>query len=203
MTGDIFDEENEELEEMEEEGEADLSPVEQAFVDCYEAGKDEDEVMMAMVQTGEVKFKAVSKLYNNLSERFGYVTNKKQRAEIVADCIQGGSIADEVGLKAVIANVVELSKGVSDNAAKALVRHFAKKNELDIYKIPKGEGRTNIRNELFEYIILNPTCTEADVVAFVKKNGTENMIKNADRYVGFWEWGCKIRNQAIDTLMDD
>jgi len=163
-----------------------------AFTDAMADEKDEDDVKMAMIQAG-AKFKNVAKLYNTLLVELGYMKSKAERNEILAGILTGLDMTDEaVFTRAVEQAMAEI--GVDEKPAAALVRAWAKKNEVEYFKPEKkvSEGPTGITKAIFDWIYENEFATEEQLVEHLKVVGTENTLRHKTLYQGILGLANKI-----------
>lgn len=173
-----------------------LEKVKVAFEKAVGAGKNEDEIKMAMINAGAT-FKNVSRMYTDLCVSSGLITSKDKKAEIVAAVMAKAKVDNEEGLKTAIDNVVSKCKGVSEKAAAGLIRSYCKKNEIDMYKRPKGAGGSSgFASKFYGFLRSNPKASEADAAKFINGEGDyEDTSENVKRHLSHY--------QAIRKLCND
>lgn len=196
-------EENQEVEAFEEEVEQEQAEdanaeVREAFDESIAEEADEDAVKMAMIGAGAT-FKNVTRLYNQYMIDSGLAISKADRNQIVEDTLEGKEFADEESFDACISDLVAAIQGSTERSAASLIRAYAKKNELECYTKPKGQGgnRSSFASTFYEYLIGNPSKEEAE--AYVKGEGdnadtSDNVKKHLSHYMGIWELANKIHN---------
>lgn len=195
--------EDEELEGTEvaeaEDNEAEEEPddIEIAFSDAMEEGKTEDEIMLAMIEAGAT-FKNVKSRYNALMVDTGMLDSRAEKQKIVSDTLEGMELAEEDGFTAAVEALVENLKGVNAKSAAASIRQYAKKNELEVYKKPKGTGtgRAGITSLFYDWIIANLPVTDDQVNDWIATNGTENTKRNARAHVARAHLANRAYNKA-------
>lgn len=158
----------------EEQSEKDLleEQVRAAFDESVSAEDEEDDVKMAMIGAGAT-FKNVTRFYNKFMIDAGMAISKADRSQIVDDTLEGRDLESEEDFDSAVAALVEAVQGSTERSAAALVRSYAKKNDLTVYSKPKGEGasRVTFRSTFYEWIVANPDATEADAKAYVMGEG--------------------------------
>lgn len=159
--------------------------IEIAFNEAMEEGKTEDEVMLAMIEAGAT-FKNVKTRYNALMVDNGYLDSRAEKQEIVNSTLEGADLSTEEGFSAAVEALVESLKGVNEKSAAASIRQYAKKNELECYKKPKGEGtgRSGITSQFHDFVIANLPVSDEAINKWIEENGTENTKRHARVYIG-------------------
>ncbi len=182
----------EDQEVMEDEvNEAELA-IQTAFDEAIANESDEDAVKMAMIGAG-ASFKNVTRLYNQFMIGAGLAISKDDRNQIVTDTLEGRDLSEEQGFNDAVEALVEAVQGATERSAAALVRSYAKKNELDVYAKPKGTGtgRVGFASKFYDFLAANPKSTKEEALAFVNGEGdhedtSENVKKHASHYMGVW-----------------
>lgn len=168
-----------------EEAEADEpDDIELAFDNAVSEGKEEDEIMLDMIQAGAT-FKNVRSRYNALLVDNGYLDSRAEKSDIVNSTLEGVDLTDEDSFNASVEALVEALKGVNAKSASASIRAYAKKNELECYKKPAGTGtgRSGITSDYHDWLIDNCPVTHADVNAWIETNGTGNTKRHAKAWL--------------------
>ena len=157
--------------------------IELAFDAAVSDGKEEDEIMLAMIEAGAT-FKNVKSRYNALLVDNGYLDSKAEKAKIVTDTLEGMDLADEDGFQSAVDVLIEGLKGATEKSVAASIRAYAKKNELEVYKKPKGEGagRSGITSMFHDFVIDSLPVSKEDVDAWIETNGTDNTKRHAKAY---------------------
>ena len=145
-------------------------------------GVDEDDVKMAMIGAGAT-FKNVTRLFNEYMVVGGFAMTLETKRELVATSIDGLEISGEEGFSAAVDAIVENGTNVSAASAGALIRAHAKKNELEVYAKPAGEGGT--RNpfvpNFHAALVENPTMGEDGLRAVIAELSEEHQV-NPNRW---------------------
>lgn len=172
--------------EVEAEDEEDEGPddIEIAFDEAMSEGKTEDEIMLAMIEAGAT-FKNVKTRFNALMVDNGYLNSRAEKQEIVNKCLEGADLSTEESFNSAIAALVAELKGVNEKSAAASIRQYAKKNELECYKKPKGEGagRTGITSQMHDFIVANLPISDEALIAWIDENGTQNTKRHEKVYL--------------------
>lgn len=140
-----------------------------AFNAAIDAGKEEDDIKMAMIGAGAT-FKNVTRLYNEYMVETGRAMTKEAKADLVEKTAKDQDLASEEGFDKVVKAVVKGGTNINEQSASALVRAWAKKNEVECYAKPKGTGavRNPFVNNFHSALIENPHMDEQglkDVIA--------------------------------------
>jgi hypothetical protein len=156
----------------------------------------EDDIKMSMIGAGAT-FKNVTRLYNQFMIESGLAISKSDRNELVEDTLTGKSFAEEEDFNSAVDELMEVVKGCTERSAAALVRAYAKKNELDVYAKPKGQGgnRVGFAGKFYEFL-LQPR-TEVEAKAYVM--GTDGHVETSpntqnhlSHYMGIWKLTSQI-----------
>lgn len=169
---------NAEAKEVEKEVEVE-DTIRPAFDDAVAADKTEDEVKMALIGAGAT-FKNVTRLYNQYMVDAGFAVSKEEKQEIVDKILTDKDLADEKVFTKAVAAIVAKAAGVTEKSAAALIRAFAKANELEVWKKPKGggEGRSGFKSRFYDHLQANPSMTEEDVSKYLQEaEGTSANIQ--------------------------
>lgn len=141
-----------------------------AFNKAIDADKSEDDIKMAMIGAGAT-FKNVTRLYNENLVATGRAMTKEAKATLVEESVtaKGADLTTEEGFGKVQAAIVKGGTNVSESSAAALIRAYAKKNELECYAKPKGSGA--VRNPFVQNfhaaLIENPHMDEDGLKAVI------------------------------------
>jgi len=157
----------------------------EAFETAVAADKSEDDIKMALIGAGAT-FKNVTRLYNTYMVDAGYAISKEEKTEIVEKILDGKDLADEAVFTKALDAIVKKAAGVSEKSAAALIRSFAKANELECYKKPKGSGgaRAGFKSRFLKALVATPTMNEAECTEYLKTaEGTSgNILKHESVY---------------------
>lgn len=181
---------------MNEETSADeINEILNAFEDAVAAGKSEDEVKMALIGAGAT-FKNVTRLYNQYMIDAGYAISKEEKSEIVDKILEGKDLADESVFNKAIEAIVKKAAGVTEKSAASLIRSYAKANDLECYRKPKGTGgaRVGFRSRFFDALVANPAMSQEDCGEYLRtaEGTSDNVVKHESVYQGIRELVNKI-----------
>lgn len=143
-----------------------------AFDGAIQAESDEDDVKMAMIGAGAT-FKNVTRFYNQYMIDAGMAISKADRSQIVDDTLEGTDFDTEELFELAVGNLVDAIQGSTERSAAALIRSYAKKNEMECYIKPKGEGgqRNSFVHRYYNWLAENPAATEEAANDFIFGNG--------------------------------
>ena len=172
-----------------------------AFVDAMEAEKSEDEVKMAMIQAG-CPFKKVAKMYNQFLVDAGLANSKEERTQLLDKTLAGKDLSDEKVFNKAVATLVEKGKGINEKSAAAMIRSWGKKNDVEVYAKPKGEGggRTGFASLFYDWLLENPKCTKEEAADFIHgRNGNEPTSENVKRHESHYLAIASLVNKAASA----
>ena len=142
--------------------------------------KTEDEVKMQMIAAGST-FKSVTRQFNELMIESGRAMSKKDRDENVELIAAEYDLADENDFNQAVSDVIDAVSGTTEKSAAAALRAYGRKNEIDTWKKPKGEGKSGFAS-LFYGILATGPVSEEDAIAFIQGSGdnaeTSPNVKN-------------------------
>lgn len=170
--------------------------IEVAFQDGMEAGKEEDEIMLDMIAAGAT-FKSVKTIYNKCMVEGGFVNSRAEKTEIVNETLKGADLSTEEGFSAAVEALMANLTGVNERSVAGSIRQYAKKNELDVYKKPKGEGagRSGITSKFYDFVKENTPLSKEQVATWIEENGTENTKRHANHFQGIAKLCADIANK--------
>lgn len=160
-----------------------------AFDEAVQEDSDEDSIKLSMIAAG-ASFKNVTRLFNQFMIDAGLAISKADRSAIVEETMEGlEGLETEEGFNDAVAALVESVQGASEKSAAGLVRAYCKKNELECYKKPKGEGsgRTGFTSLYHAWLVANPSCTEEEATAYIMgENGNPETSDNTKRHKSYY-----------------
>lgn len=175
---------------MTEETKVDLETVIREAFDAA-TGKDEDEVKLAMISAGAT-FKNVTRLFNQFCVDAGLTVSKEEKDQIIAGILEGADLSLEEVFNAKVEEVMSALVGSTDKSAAALIRAYAKKNELEVFKKSKGAGtgeaKAGFASKFYDFLLANPTSTVDEAKAYINGEGeheetSENTKRHAAHYL--------------------
>ena len=156
-----------------------------AFDAAHAAGKEEDDIKLDMIGAGAT-FKNVTRLFNQFSVDAGLTVSKEEKDQILLDVLNGADLADEATFNAKVEELMARLSGSTDKSAAALIRAYAKKNGLEVFKKAKGgtgEAKTGFAAKFYDWLVANPTSTVAEATAFIQgTDGHEETSENTKRH---------------------
>lgn len=156
-----------------------------AFDAAHAAGKEEDDIKLDMIGAGAT-FKNVTRLYNVFAVDAGLTVSKEEKDQILLDVLNGADLADEATFNTKVEELMARLSGSTDKSAAALIRAYAKKNGLEVFKKAKGgsgEGKVGFAGKFYEWLIANPTSTVEQATAVIQgTDGNEETTENVKRH---------------------
>lgn len=168
-------------------GKVDLeATIRAAFDASREAGKEEeDDIKLDMIGAGAT-FKNVTRLYNVFAVDAGLVVGKEEKDQILLSVLTGADLSTEEGFNSKVTELMAALAGATDKSAAALIRAYAKKNGLEVFKKAKGAGgeaKAGFAGKFYEWLVANPTSTVAEATAFINgTDGHEETTENVKRH---------------------
>lgn len=160
--------------------------------------KGEDDIKMAMIGAGAT-FKNVTRFYNKFMIDAGFAISKEDRNALVEGALEGEEFADENDFASCVSLITEAVQGATERSAGALIRSYAKKNELDCYVKPKGEstGRTGFAGLFYDALVVSPAMSKEAAVAFIQGAGdnaetSENTKRHENHFLRIAEMANRI-----------
>ena len=161
-----------------------------------------DDVKMAMIGAGAT-FKNVTRLYNAYCIDAGLAISPADRKQAVEDFLTGKEFETEEDFNECVDGLVIAVKGATERSAGALIRAYAKRNELTAYAKPKGEvgSRPGFVNDFYNWLVANPTSTKEEASAYVMgagdhKDTSDNVKRHISHYLGVWSLVNRVANPA-------
>lgn len=161
-----------------------------AFDEAVGAEKSEDDVKMAMIGAGAT-FKNVTRLYNEFMIDAGLAISREDRNAAVEGALSGMDLSTEEGYDEAVAAVIDAVKGANERSAAALVRGYAKKNELEIFKKPKSEGagRQGFASQFYGWLVEGgATASEKEANDYIMNPAnSQNVHRHLSHYMGIYK----------------
>lgn len=156
-----------------------------AFDEAHSAGKEEDAIKLDMISAGAT-FKNVTRLYNEFAVDAGLVVSKAEKDQVLTEVLTGADLSSEETFNAKVAELVE-KLSTNEKSAAALIRAYAKKNELEVFKKAKGAGtgesKTGFAGTFYQWLIENPTSTVEQATAYIQgTDGNAETSENVKRH---------------------
>jgi len=154
----------------------------QIVKDGYDAGKNDDAILIEIVTAG-ISFKKAAKLFKQSVESLGLRVSTKDVVTQANEILAAIDFAPttQADVDAAVAAITSKVEKVEAKQALAAIRKYAKTNEITLPEKPKGQrGATaghGFRNKAFDWIKANPEAKEADFVAWVAAEGKPEPIQ--------------------------
>ena len=187
------------------EGEEEVDPND-AIIEAFnvaiasEEALEEDDIKLSMIGAGAT-FKNVTRLYNQYMVLAGLAISKEDKVAHVAEALEGLEFEDEAGYDLAVVALMDEEKNINERSAGALLRAYAKKNTLEIYKKPKAEGtgRVGFASTYYDFLVANPYVVEAEAKAYIMNpKNSENVRRHESHYMNLW----KLTNRIMVTLTE-
>ena len=169
---------------------------------------EEDDIKLAMIGAGAT-FKNVTRLYNQMMVAAGLAISKEDKAAHVTETLEGLEFETEEDYDKAVALLMDPEKKITERSAGALLRAYAKKNSLEIYKKPQveGSGRVGFAAGYYDHLVANPRISEANAKAFIMDpKNSENVHRHVSHYMNLWKLASRIVSrfdEAIDAANAD
>lgn len=145
----------------------------QIITDGFKEGMADDDILVSLIAVDGISFKQAGTMFKKLTETLGLRISAKDRKEAGFEILVGLEFAPE-DYDGVLAGRDAVMEGVADtneNQAMAVVRGYAKENELDLPKKAKGGGGNRGGGgkiaKCVEWANANPESTEVEFLEFV------------------------------------
>ena len=172
-----------------------LKDLRDAFLFGINNNKTEDEIKMAMIKAGAT-FKNVTRLFNQFSIDAGLTMKKEEKDSVVAEVCTtlGDALATEEGFQTAVDEVVNKVTGADEGTASRLIRAWARKNEVEVFKKTGGGGtrQSGFRFKFYEALKGNPTMDEKEAEDLINEHGSENDKRHMSHYQGIRELANNI-----------
>ncbi len=187
-------------------GQVDLETlIRNAFDASHAAGKEEDEIKLDMIGAGAT-FKNVTRLFNQFSVDAGLTVSKEEKDQIIAGVLSGADLSTAEGFDSKVAELMAALTGSTDKSAAALIRAYAKKNGLEVFKKAKGgtgEAKTGFAGKFYEWLVANPTSTVAEATAYIQgtdghEETTENVKRHQSHYLAIHRLVNRVAGVAVE-----
>lgn len=176
-----------------------------AFDASHAAGKEEDEIKLDMIGAGAT-FKNVTRLFNQFSVDAGLTVSKEEKDQIIAGVLSGADLSTAEGFDGKVAELMAALTGSTDKSAAALIRAYAKKNGLEVFKKAKGgtgEAKTGFAGKFYEWLVANPTSTVAEATSYIQgtdghEETTENVKRHQSHYLAIHRLVNRVAGVAVE-----
>jgi hypothetical protein len=157
----------------EQNGPTETEKVEQIVREGFDAGHDDDTIMIAIVQAG-ISFRRASRMFKEAVETLGLRTSVKDVKDVarklLAELEFNPSKYSEV--QEVAEKLVETVEGASHSQAMTAIKAYAKENEIALPKREKGEKKagpsegSGFKYKVMAWILANPNFDTENMDGF-------------------------------------
>lgn len=176
-----------------------------AFDASHAAGKEEDDIKLDMIGAGAT-FKNVTRLFNTFSIDAGLVVGKEEKDRIILSVLNGAELNDEATFNAKVTELMAALAGSTDKSAAALIRAYAKKAGLEVFKKAKGstgESKTGFAGKFYDWLLANPTSTVEQATAYIQgtegnEETTENVKRHQSHYLAIHRLVNRVAGVAVE-----
>lgn len=139
-----------------------------------EAGKDDDSILIEIVQSG-IKFKVAGKLFNKAMQEGGYrITTKERKAqcrEILVEAEFAPETYDEV--EEMLERMIGEVNDTTTSQAFSIMKSYAKEFEIELPK-PAKKPKGTIKTRAMAFIAANLDAGEEQFSAWIEEQGKKD-----------------------------
>ena len=165
-----------------------------AFNSAIEGEADEDSIKLGMISAGAT-FKNVTRLYNQFMIDAGLAISKQERNELIDSTLEGKEFDTEESFNSAVEALIEAIVGTTERSAAAMIRAYAKKNELDCFAkttASTGERQDGFKAKFYKFLESNPLMSRDEAMAFINGEGdhdetSNNVKKHASNHIAVWK----------------
>ena len=170
-----------------------IDPLRAIFESGNDNDKDEDAIKFDLLNGG-AKFSNVNKIFKKYSIEFGFDLSKKDRDAKLHEILEGYDLSAEESFNNLAEQVSTDLPGMTTQRAAVAIRAYAKRNELVVYKRPKGEGsRSSFHADFHTWLVdTTPFPTQVQAETYINEHGTKNAVKRMRRLVSEWAMADRI-----------
>src|SRR6056300_1788059 len=174
--------------------------VEKAFLDSLEMGQ--DQAKLNMLEAG-CPFKSVTRLYNQLSIRYGLINTPEERAKIVNDVCRNKNLKAKRSFDRAITTIQSRGSGINEKSAASLIRAWCRRNNQDYYVAPpRKKTRNPFKQKFYQALLDNPMMTEKELKALIRSLPVRYR-KNPTKELPRWNEMRSLVNQIVERPNDD
>jgi len=143
---------------------------------------EEEVTKLAMINAG-CKIKAVSRMYNTFMIDSGQMASKEEKDDALTSELEDTDLSEEGDFNTAVENLVDTITGSTVKSVSAMVRAWAKKNDVECYKKPAGTpGQSGFTHKFHEALLADPTMDKATCTKFIEDNGSDNTKRHESSY---------------------
>ena len=172
-----------------------LEAIKAAFTNASNTeGLDEDGVKLRMIQAG-AKFAEVTRLFNLFMVEFGFTKSKEEKQSVLDDVLTGEDLTHEATFNACSEKIMEQLE-VTDKSANAMIRQWAKKNDVEYFKpVKEAKEVSNFDARLYAWILDNLDETVEAFEAHLVEVGTDNTLRFKAKHIALFGFAQSIKSK--------
>lgn len=182
---------------MSEEIDNEVDDIRIAFDDGQASDMSDDEIKLAMIQAG-ASFTNVTRLFNQYMIDAGLAMSREEKDELVEDVVgSANDIETEDGFESVVQELVSRGTNIDEKRAAAIIRNYAKKNEVPVFTRQRGGGGgpSGWRDIYFDMLVENPRMTEQELKEILKNHPSAS--DNTRRHESHYQAIRKMANRIV------
>jgi hypothetical protein len=189
----MSDEQTQDQEQNEDVNDPRLEAIRHAFIDASNTeGVDEDGTKLRMIQAG-AKFSEVTRLFNLYMVVFGFVKSKEEKQSALDDILTGEDLTNEETFNSCSEKLMDRLE-TSDKSANALIRQWAKKNDLEYFKpVKESVASETINDKVFAWIDANIDATNDELIGFLETLGSNNVINKKLFFINIFKFAKSLK----------
>lgn len=164
---------------------------------------DDEEILITLVQEGGFKFKEAMKVFQRAMQDGGFRITTKQRREEIHGILKDAAFSPQTyaDVEAMIDHLTNSVKDTEANQAAAILRGWAKSNEITLPK-PVKRSAGSLRLRVLGWILENRPSTKQELhqAIFELSNGKKDDAKLTENMWTFVEFGENFLNKYRDNV---
>lgn len=140
------------------------------------AGKDDDTIMMELVNAG-VPIRDAYGEFRTAMIRAGFLLRPKERNEKLTGLLDGFNPETGDDVSAMLRELMDEVPRTTERQAMAAIRKYAKDNKIELPKVKRVGG---FKKKVYDWMLANPTATVDELGAFIAEKGKPESV--AKRY---------------------
>jgi len=136
------------------------------------AGKDDDAIMMELVEAG-VPFRDVVGQFRTAMMAAGLILKPAERNEKLAALLEDFEPGSDSDVSEMVALLMAEIPRTTERQAMAAIRKYAKANSIELPKVKRMGG---FKKKLFDWMVENPTASVGDLASFVSEKGKPESV---------------------------
>ena len=162
----------------------------------------EDELIVKLITEGGFNYRKATRLMTLALQDLGLKMSAKDRYEAVCEILTENGFAPDTyeDVEKVVGYLAEELESTTEKQALVAVRRFAKEQDIDIPKKPKGGGGgrgPGFRGEIITWMIDNATEDDATFTKWLEGHGKGKGYAN--HYITFRDMARKIHAKLVEA----